>query len=80
MARVICSLPNAAEDISGVRFTPADGGMLSDDISEDQAAYFASIPGYVRVVMKKEPDLNDTKGEGDKVTAPHLPSKKASKP
>lgn len=44
--RVICTRPNAAELISGVRFTQTDGGMLSDELSEEQAKAFAEIPGY----------------------------------
>ncbi len=46
MAKVICKLQNAADEISGIAFTKVDGGMLSEDISDEQAARFASIPGY----------------------------------
>lgn len=46
MPKVICSLPNASESISGVRFSPQENGVISDDVSEDVAAMFLAIPGY----------------------------------
>jgi hypothetical protein len=46
--RVLCALPNASEEISGVRFTPTDDGLMrSEEISEEVAAVFLSIPGYL---------------------------------
>ena len=49
MPKVLCSLPNASEDINGVRFTQHANGMLSEDVSDEAAASFASIPGYTVV-------------------------------
>lgn len=47
MPRVICDLPNASAEISGVKFHPLeDGGLISDEISQEEAELFASIPGY----------------------------------
>lgn len=47
MPRVICDLPNASHEISGVKFHPLEeGGVISDEISQEQAELFASIPGY----------------------------------
>lgn len=52
MPKVICTLPYASDDISGVKFaltTLEDGStqvMLSEEIAEDVAARFISIPGY----------------------------------
>lgn len=46
MARVICTSPNASENISGVAFEKTKHGMLSAVISDEQAALFASIRGY----------------------------------
>ena len=46
MARVICSLPNASEEIDDIKFEAIEGGMLSEDISDELAARFASIDGY----------------------------------
>ena len=46
--RVICTRPNASTEINGVKFTPTkDGtGVISDEVSEEVAALFLSIPGY----------------------------------
>lgn len=50
MPKVICTLENASDEISGVKFTPhPDGGVVSEEISEDQAAAFTSVPGYALV-------------------------------
>ena len=47
MQRVICDLENAADEISGVKFYPLEeGGKISDEISDELAAVFTSIPGY----------------------------------
>jgi hypothetical protein len=47
MPRVICDLPNASDEISGVKFHPLeDGGLISDEIDQETADYFASIAGY----------------------------------
>ena len=55
MARVICSLTNASELINGVRFVRVPNGvMMSEPISDEAAAVFASIPGY-EIVPPKEP-------------------------
>lgn len=44
--KILCTLPNASGSISGVTFTATPDGMLSDDIADDVAAVFLSIPGY----------------------------------
>lgn len=54
MPQVICTLPNASEEISGVAFVPHELGMLSEPISDELAAHFASIRGYILVEDKKE--------------------------
>ena len=47
MPRVICDLPNASLEIGGIKFSPLDeGGLISEEISEEQANRLASIPGY----------------------------------
>jgi hypothetical protein len=48
MPRVICKLLNASEEISGVKFEPTiDGGaMVSEEISDEQAALFLRTAGY----------------------------------
>lgn len=47
MAKVICTLKTASELINGVKFVTHRDGMISEEISDDVAANFASIPGYV---------------------------------
>ena len=56
MPRVICDLPNASAEISGVNFHKLDdGGLISDEISQEQAELFASIPGYAIDEDEREP-------------------------
>lgn len=49
MPQILCTLPNASNEISGVKFASNEKGMLSEEVSDDVAADFASIPGYVVV-------------------------------
>ena len=46
MPKVLCTLPNASDEISGVKFVTHAKGMLSEEVSDDVAAGFAAIPGY----------------------------------
>lgn len=46
MPKVICTLPNASDLISGVAFTKHPRGMISEDIPDEHAKHFASIAGY----------------------------------
>lgn len=56
MPRVICELPNASDEISGVKFHPLEeGGRISDEIDQNTAELFASIPGYVIDEDEREP-------------------------
>lgn len=55
MAKVICTLPNASAEISGVQFVEHDEGMISEDISDDLAAEFASITGYKLAAGQQKP-------------------------
>lgn len=72
MARVICSLPNASELISGVKFTVLDDGrMISAEIDDAQAARFVSIKGY-------ELDEDDSSFEGED-SQPETPAPKLTK-
>ena len=47
--RVLCILENASDEISGVKFEQVEGGMLSEEISDDVAALFLEIPHGYRV-------------------------------
>lgn len=66
MARVICTLENASELISGVKFTADRGQMISEEITDEVAAHFASIPGYSLVAPAAAPAASD---DGKKRTA-----------
>ena len=46
MPKVLCTLPNASELISGVAFVSHANGMLSEEVSDEVAARFTSIAGY----------------------------------
>lgn len=46
MPKILCTLPNASENINGVTFVSHAKGMLSEDVSDDVAETFLSIPGY----------------------------------
>ena len=52
MPKVLCTLPNASGEISGVKFSQHEKGMLSDEVSDEQAEFFAAIPGYAIVGAK----------------------------
>lgn len=46
MVQVLCTRPNAAEEISGVKFEAVEGGMLSEEIDQDTADMFLEVGGY----------------------------------
>ena len=57
MARVICDLPNASDEIGGVKFHLLnDGRRISDEISDSDADYFVSIPGYELDEVERAPE------------------------
>lgn len=85
MAKVICTLPNASTRINGVTFTPDRNQMVSEEISDEVAAHFASISGYKLMKSKAAPppppaDTKGGKGEGGdtKAPAPADPAKPAA--
>jgi hypothetical protein len=68
MAKVICKLPNASVLINGVTFVSHKLGMISEEIEEDVAAYFASIKGYVLADKKGKAIEPDPAAAGDGTT------------
>ena len=64
MPKILCTLPNASEEISGVKFVVHANGMVSEEVSDEVAADFASIPGY-EIVGAPAPK-GDDQGEADK--------------
>lgn len=61
MATVLCTRVNASEEISGVKFKQVENGMLSEEISDEQAAEFVLVGGY-ELVGGGEP-RKETKAE-----------------
>ena len=59
MPKVLCTLPNASEEISGVKFVSHANGMLSEELDDAQAAAFAAIPGYELVGGEKSGGNDD---------------------
>lgn len=58
MKRVLCTLPNASESISGVAFVEHVDGMLSDEIDEALADIFLSVEGFIDFIEgEKEPEV-----------------------
>lgn len=47
MPRVLCTLRNCSELVSGKTFSPVPGGMVSEDLTPAEAERFLRIPGYV---------------------------------
>lgn len=80
MPKVICTLENAADEISGYKFTalPDGAGKISEDLPEDVAAVFLSITGYKAEVAEaaKAPAAK----EAQKPAAPARGAKKAAEP
>lgn len=46
MSKVICTLPNASARINGVNFEPHKRGVISEDLTDEQAEHFLGIAGY----------------------------------
>jgi len=46
MPQVICTLPNAANVISGYKFSPHSEGKISEDLPDDTVSRLTSIAGY----------------------------------
>ena len=73
--RVVCTIPNASENMSGIAFTRQPSGtLLSDEISEDQGARLLTIPGFSEVAAPVDvppapivsagvPSIDETDGE-----------------
>lgn len=53
MPKVLCTLVNASDFISGVKFVTHAAGMLSEEVSDEVAEGFTAIPGYELVGDKK---------------------------
>lgn len=81
MPKVVCTLENAADEISGIKFTalPDGAGKVSDEISEDAAASLLSIKGYepFEAPAAPVPPAPTEKPATAPAKAPAAPTKKA---
>ncbi len=79
MPKVICTRPNASLNINGVNFTPTEDGtgVLSDEISDDAAELFLSIPGYELAEQGEQKPVAPTKPTAP-AKPPAAPAKAAS--
>lgn len=59
MPKVICTLPNASDLINDVKFAAHELGMISEEVADDVAEFFASIPGYITEEAAKVSDKID---------------------
>lgn len=66
MPKVLCTLPNAADEISGIKFSAHEKGMLSEEISDEQAKRLASIPGYMLVGAAPQKPASNPDGDAAK--------------
>lgn len=66
MYKVICLLPNASTNISGIDFEEVDGVMVAVDVSEDDALRFGKVPGFEVIPQEGlENLLNDSDADGN---------------
>lgn len=66
MPKILCTLPNASEEIGGIKFTAHEKGMLSEDVSDEQAQRLASIPGYELVGGEPQKPASNPDGDAAK--------------
>lgn len=83
MARVLCTLAFASDQISGVAFERAEAGMVSVEVSDEVAAAFIAVPGYELVAEQKPAapveDQPLTSPEGSGEAAAYQPAKPAKR-
>lgn len=55
MAKITCKIPGAKHPvINGIKFEQIEDHIISEEISDEQAAYFIEIPGYA---LADAPDM-----------------------
>ena len=77
MARIIFTGANLDSSVvtphGEIPFTADRGQFISDEISDEAAAYFAEIPGYVLAKSPKPPKTQPTPPAPDGAPAPPSP-------
>lgn len=81
MPKVVCTLPNASLLISGVKFAPTEDGtgVVSEEVSQDVADGFLSIPGYVLEGDEQDDDAKQV-SQAAKAPAPAAAPKAPAAP
>ena len=64
---VLCTLPNASEEINGVKFEKCIDGMIARNVPEDAAIRMSAIDGYS--VKESEDPVDDESDSGEKTQA-----------
>jgi hypothetical protein len=66
--RVICTLPNASDNINGVPFEAGQHegqpAMIAEEVDADVAANFGLIPGYIVIDPAAASDEGERRGAG----------------
>lgn len=52
--KIICSLPNASEEISGIEFEKENGEMVAHNVLAEEAERFSEIPGYKVIPLHQQ--------------------------
>ena len=55
MPKLICTLPNASAVINGVAFVTHRLGMISEEVGQDAADHFLTVPGYQLADKRGQP-------------------------
>lgn len=56
MPKILCKRQNASLLISGVRFEKGEGGMISEEVSQEVADRFSGITGYEIIAEPLKPN------------------------
>jgi hypothetical protein len=67
--KVVCTLLNPPRVANGVAFAEEGGQMVSQELSEADAAYFALVPGYEAWVPPAAPTARGAKGPAPQTSA-----------
>lgn len=78
MTKIRCTLPNASEEMNGIKFAvDAGGGVVSvDAVPEEMAAIFLSIPGFSAEAVKGKPPVDPEEAARKQAEADRLKQEK----
>ncbi len=78
MTKIRCTLPNASEEMNGIKFAvDAGGGVVSvDAVPDDLAEIFLSIPGFTAEAVKGKPPVDPEEAARKQAEADRLKQEK----